>query len=190
MSDAERNGAPADENDAVKPGATSRREIPAAWFWGVLAAVAIVICLTVVGRLIFARRLPELTEAALDAAIQRWQENGPDSYDLEIEIEGQRPGIVTVEVRGGVVTRMTRDGQTPSQQRTWSVWAVPGMFDTIERELELAADPEGEMNAPKNTRLWLRCQFDAKYGYPAQFHRAVFGGGPEVLWRVTHFEAK
>lgn len=171
--------------------ASSGKRQSGPWLWVLVGAVLVGLSLVAVVRLAAGTRLPEVTEAALDDALVRWQENGPNSYRLEIEIEGQRPGIVTVEVEQDVVTKMTRDGQTPSQSRTWSAWAVPGMFDTIERELEMAADPVGEMgdeNASPGARLWLRGEFDPTYGYPAKFHRAVLGGGPEVYWQVTRFE--
>jgi|SRR3972149_5495961 len=136
------------------------------------------------------RPLPELTEAALDAAEERWSERGPANYDLDLEIQGAQPGDVHVEVRGGRATAFQRDGRTPAQQRTWEVWTVPGQFEMIERELELAADPVHEMQTEPGTQLGLRCEFDPDYGYPRQFHRMVFGGGPEVYWRVTDFQSR
>jgi len=139
-----------------------------------------------------ADRLPELTPERLSAAEQLWAENGPASYDLDLVIEGRQPGVVHVEVRQGVTTAMQRDGRTPSQSRVWDEWTVPGIFNTIERELELAADPVNEMssNANPNTRLDLRAAFDPEFGFPSRFHRIVFGGGPEVYWHVTHFQPK
>ena len=150
----------------------------------VLLAVAAIL------RFAVARKLPVLTPARLQAAEQRWHTNGPADYDMDVNIEGNRPGTVQVEVRKQVVTKMVRDGQTPSQQRTWDVWSVPGMFATLEREIELAEDPEREMQAERGTKLWLKAEFDPDYGYPARFHRAVFGGGPEVYWHVTRFQPK
>jgi hypothetical protein len=135
-------------------------------------------------------RLPELTVEHLEAAEKLWAAEGPMSYDLDLVIEGAQPGVVHVEVRDGVTTAMQRDGLAPSQRRVWDVWAVPGMFETIERELQLAEDPEHEMDASAGASVDLRAEFDPKFGYPARFHRIVFGGGPEVYWRVTSFEVK
>jgi hypothetical protein len=136
------------------------------------------------------RRIPPLTEADLVAAEDRWSQHGPASYDLDFDVEGAQPGTVHVEVRAGEVTAMHRDGVTPRQQRTWQYWSIPARFDEIERELELAADPEHEMQTTASTRLVLRCEFDPQYGFPRQFHRIVYGGGPEVYWRVTNFQPK
>ena len=156
--------------------------------WVSFGLIVLLIALLAVVRTMIARRIPELTDARLDAALQRWNSHGPEDYRLEVQIEGLRPGDVSVEVQQGKVVKMTRDGRTPSQRRTWDVWSVPGMFDMIERELELAEDPAGEMDLAQDTRLWLRCEFDSQYGCPVEFHRAVFGGGPEVYWRVVRFE--
>jgi hypothetical protein len=155
-----------------------------------LIVVGVILAIAMMLQLFVARQIPDLTEASLVSAQRRWQEHGPASYELDLEIKGARPGVVHVEVRDGEVTTMTRDGREPSQPRTWHVWSVPGQFETIERELELAADPEYEMQAAAGTELWLRAEFDPKYGYPRQFHRIVFGGGPEVYWRVTKFQAQ
>jgi hypothetical protein len=133
-------------------------------------------------------RLPQLTVEALDAAEKRWDQHGPKSYDLDLTIEGAQPGVVHVEVRDGITTAMQRDGIAPKQRRVWDVWAVPGMFETIERELELAEDPQHEMEAAAGAKVDLRAEFDPTYGYPARFHRIVFGGGPEVYWKVTSFQ--
>lgn len=169
-----------------KSGAVKRSGLGLLAGLGILAFVLLALVFSFAG----SQRLPMLTPETLDAAIARWENNGPTGYDADIVIQGNRPGVVHVEVRQGVVTRMIRDGKAPSQERTWSVWSVPGQFDMIERELELADDPEGEMQASRGTKLWLRCEFDPDYGYPKKFHRAVSGGGPEVYWQVESFLPK
>jgi hypothetical protein len=175
--------------EASPPSPAGQRRFPRSILLA-LVLVALVAGVGVVLKLFVARHLPELTEPLLAAAEARWEANGPANYDLDLELAGARPGVVHVEVRDGEVTAMSRDGVTPSQQRTWYVWSVPGQFETIERELELAEDPQFEMQAAEGTQVVLRAEFDPKYGYPRQFHRLVFGGGPEVFWRVTRFEPK
>lgn len=167
------------------PGARfSRIALAGALLLGLVLAAFVTI------KLLTAERLPELTPDTLSAAEQQWEEKGPSNYDLDLIIEGAQPGVVHVEVRNGVTTAMQRDGRSPSQRRVWDVWTVPGMFDTIEREFDLAADPVHEMDASANARVVLRAAFDPKFGYPARFHRVVFGGGPEVYWRVLSFQPK
>jgi hypothetical protein len=153
----------------------------------VVVLLGLGIVLTIAVEIFVVERLPELTVEHLEAAEKLWAAEGPKSYDLELVIEGAQPGVVHVEVRDGVTTAMQRDGLAPSQRRVWDVWAIPGMFETIERELQLAEDPEHEMDASAGVSVDLRAEFDPKFGYPARFHRIVFGGGPEVYWRVTSF---
>jgi hypothetical protein len=158
----------------------------------VLGIVAVVLAFAIVAVLLqafAAERAPELTEAQLAAAEELWEQKGPASYDMDLEIRGARPGAVHIEVHDGQPTAMTRDGRSPPQ-RTWDVWSVPGQFDTLQRELELAEDPQHEMNVKAGARLQLRCEFDAEFGYPRRYHRYATGGAPEVFWRVTKFEPK
>jgi hypothetical protein len=182
------NETPADHLEATS-GSPNTRVTTAAVTALLLGLVAIVLML-MLAYFVFAQRIPELTPKALEAAQVKWTEVGPAHYVMDIEIGGARPGPVHVEVVDGEVVAMTRDGKAPAQERVWAVWSVPGMFETIERELELAENPEREMNATEGTKLWLRCEFDPQFGYPKVFHRAVRGGGPEVYWKVTKFETK
>jgi len=173
-------------NEAADPDAPSGFRIPP------LAIAVVVLLGLVLGgalavELFVVERLPELTNEKLAAAEKLWDARGPKSYNLDLTIEGAQPGVVHVEVRDGVTTAMQRDGLAPQQRRVWDVWAVPGMFETIEREIELAADPQHEMDAAANASVDLRAEFDPQFGYPARFHRIVFGGGPEVYWKVTSF---
>ncbi len=135
-----------------------------------------------------AERLPELTEATLEKAMAQWDKFGPASYDMAIELRGARPGNVHVEVRDHEVVAETRDGREPGRW-TWKTWSVPGMLDTLSQDLEIAQNPEQQIQAAPGTKWRLRCEFDAHFGYPSRYHRLVTGG-PEVLWHVTNFEPK
>ncbi len=153
----------------------------------ILAMIGAVVVVAVLLQVFVAQRTPELTEARLAAAQELWQQNGPANYDMDLELRGAQPGIVHVEVRDGKVTAMTRDGNVPPE-RTWDVWSVPGQFDTLERELVLAEDPQHEMDVAAGTKLQLRGEFDSEYGFPRRYHRYATGGAPEVFWRVTRFD--
>ncbi|GAF78912.1 unnamed protein product [marine sediment metagenome] len=128
----------------------------------------------------------DLTEDVLDVAEALWKSEGPASYDMEVAIGGARAGLVHVEVRDGQVVSVERDGKTPPE-RTWHVWSVPGQFDTLYRELELAADPMGEIDASNETRWLLRAEFDSQFGYPKRYRRTVSGTGPDISWEVSKF---
>jgi hypothetical protein len=130
--------------------------------------------------------LPRMTADDLAAAEQRWQEHGYESYDLEVEVGGNLSGTYRVSVRNGAVAEPpTRNGQPIAAQHTWNTWTVAGQFDTIRRELELAADPQGEMKAGADTRLLLGAEFHPELGYPIRFRRLVQGAGPDVTWQTV-----
>jgi hypothetical protein len=133
-------------------------------------------------------RIPLLTQTDLDAAKKRWQEHGPVSYDMDIELRGAQAGRVQVSVRNRVVAAETRDGRVP-KEHTWDTWTAPGMFSTIETDMEIAEDPEQAIQAAPGTTWQLRCEFDPLLGLPRRYHRLA-SGGPEVYWRVTRFEAR
>lgn len=133
-------------------------------------------------------RIPVLTEADLTNAQKLWQQHGPASYDMDIELRGARPGNVHVNVRNRVVMAETRDGLVPPEH-TWDTWSVPGMFNTIELDMGTAENPEQTIGAPPGTKWQLRCEFDPKLGIPRRYHRMA-SFGPEVYWRVTKFEAR
>ena len=156
----------------------------------VLALIAMVVL--TIGLLIafFRDDLPVMAAADLAAAEARWAAKGPASYDLDLVIGGERPGLVHVEVRNGKATAMSRDGRTPDQPRTWGVWTVPGQFETIGRELELAADPQRQMQAPPGTRLILQARFHPELGYPLRYRRLVIGQAPAVSWETLQFTRK
>jgi hypothetical protein len=136
-----------------------------------------------------ARRIPELTLEQLESARALWDRHGPASYDLDLEKLGERPGPVHVEVRNGQVSIVTVDGREPPPW-TRETWTVPGQFIMLEQELLLAEDPIHQMQAQAGTKLRLRCEFDAQYGFPREYQRTVYGGGPDVYWRVTSFAAR
>ncbi|HEX4412881.1 MAG TPA: DUF6174 domain-containing protein [Lacipirellulaceae bacterium] len=155
----------------------------------VLACLALaLVCIGLALDYFVAERLPELTEDNLRAATELWRKAGPQSYDMDIELRGARPGQVHVEVRNKEVELETRDGRTPGRW-TWDTWSVPGLFDTLSQDLDIAQDPEGQIQAAKGTTWLPRCEFDPQFGYPLRYHRLV-SGGPEVYWRVTAFHPK
>lgn len=153
-------------------------------FLGVFVAIsAIGVAWIVLGR----DSLPLLSESDLVAARDRWRRHGPASYDLDLQLAGNRPGIVHVEVRAGQVTRMTRDGVEPRQRRTWDYWTVPAMFDTIDQELAMAQDGVWSSADPALGQAELRAVFDPRFGYPLRYHRVVSGKNLETAWTVTGF---
>jgi hypothetical protein len=120
---------------------------------GVACGLGIVLVGVLVVALARREATPRLTREAYEAAVARWEKNGPASYNLDLELSGNRPGKIHVEVRDGQVVRMTRDGVEPMQERTWYYWTVPGQFDTIAEELEMARDPRASFRSPAATEM-------------------------------------
>ena len=100
-----------------------------------------------------------------EAASRLWDEHRPANYNLDIEVTGNRPGRIHVEVRDGQAIQCLRDGVEPSQRRTWYYWTVPGMLDMIGQELDKVDDPAAGFGAsgrlkrrccgPSSTRAWI-----------------------------------
>jgi hypothetical protein len=175
-------------SDPHKGGSAARRLSPRTTLF-VLGSIAFALASLVLALEFFAiERIPLLTESELIAAKKRWQEHGPASYDMEIDLRGAQPGSVQLSVRNRVVTAETRDGRVP-KEHTWETWTVPGMFSTLETDMEIAENPEQTIQAAAGTKWQLRCEFDPKLGIPRRYHRLA-SGGPEVYWRVTRFEAR
>jgi hypothetical protein len=121
--------------------------------------------------------------------MDRWEESGVRSYVMELEITGLRAGNVHVEVKNGSVVDLDR-GATPPPRRTWDVWSVPGQFDMIRRGLEIAENPQREMQAEQGTQVVVRGKFHPELGYPLGFSQITLGGGTEFGWRTVRFERK
>jgi hypothetical protein len=144
--------------------------------------------LLVIGVLMFRESVPPLTAAEYQAAVERWQLKGPKNYNCDIEVYGNRPSTIHVEVRAGEVARMTRDGVEPRQRRTWDYWSVDGQLETIGEELEMAADPKHAFGGGGTAPPILNARFHPELGYPEVYRRIVPGAQQDMAWKTTHFE--
>lgn len=180
---------PSTDESRDAPAGNVRRVRPAALMLGIAAGLAVALVVILAVAILFGDSTPRLTEALYEAAVARWDANGPASYDLDLELTGNRPGKIHVEVRDGQVVRMTRDGVEPKQERTWYYWSVLGQLDTIGQELEMGRDPAQSFNSPAATEMVMWAEFDAKFGYPLKYDRVVLGTNFEIHWKVTRFEA-
>lgn len=150
---------------------------------GLLGAVAILVVLSW-------NRPTELTRSEFDAAQQRWRAAAIDDYDIEIMVTGIRAATYRVQVRGGNPASATIDGRALKNRRTFGTWSVPGMFNTIESDVEHVERRLTEAD-PRSARLTLFATFDELHGYPKKYHRIEWGeagSDSEVTWEVTVFE--
>jgi hypothetical protein len=158
------------------------------WFAGgtLLGLVA-----AILGMVLFSRAtgLPRLTREAYENAGRLWDEHKPAGYNLDVEVTGNRPSRIHVEVRDGQTIHCIRDGVEPSQRRTWYYWTIPGMLDTIGQELEKIDDPATGFGAAAGSSVVLRAEFDPRLGYPRRYLRSVAGQNLDMGWTITRFEA-
>ncbi|HND56122.1 MAG TPA: hypothetical protein PLV92_27085, partial [Pirellulaceae bacterium] len=70
-------------------------------------------------------------------------------------------------------------------------WSIPGMFITMQLDLD-SIDRAAKLAPAKiQPTLTLRARFHAELGYPLEYHRIETGSGgsnPEVYWKVERFE--
>ena len=170
------------------PSTASPRQRKIAWLCLAMTAGVVLGLAATFGISAFARRgwLPVLTDSAFDAARQRWQQNGPDHYNVVATVTGRQSATYRVEVRGGEVLQALRNGLPLRQRRTMGTWSVPGMFGTISADLESQhriAAGTADRNTP---HVRLRAAFDRQLGYPIRYHRMEVrsGGNYEVSWEV------
>jgi hypothetical protein len=126
--------------------------------------------------------VPELTTETFAAAVQRWDSDAPTSYAIETQVKGLQPATYSVEVRDGKVIGASRNGSALRDQRTLGTWSVPGMFGTIESDLQTNADAERDQ-AP----LELRAEFHPQFGYPQRYVRLAWGSKITTSWEVHSF---
>jgi hypothetical protein len=160
----------------------------AAAFFGGLVGLTLVLWLA---RSFGPDALPVVTESALQEARERWRSAAPINYQLDVKLTGRESATFSVKVRNGVVLEATRNGEPLKQERTWGTWTGPGMFETIERDLELAARSKDGKVDPGSSRLLIQGEFDSRWGFPRRYRRMElhrYAANQEVTWEVTRFE--
>ena len=129
--------------------------------------------------------LPAATQAELAEAIAKWDREGPANYDITVRTTGRRSATYVVEVRNGRAQSASLDGRPVTQSRLYSVWSVPGMFNTLQREFELEQAATQRMEgAPQQVRMY--CRWNPTYGYPQSYFREAQGSN-SIGWEVLDF---
>lgn len=166
---------------AVAVWSRRRRRSPV---WMLAAAVAMGAAVAVLVR---RDAPPPLTPERLAAARDLWQERGPDTYDIELDVYADRlaKAHYAVRVRQGEVTSTVRDGTAVASAE--EAFSVAGLFAMLERELELSGDPQAGFGAPPGYRAYLFARFDARSGRPTHYRRTVGGAAGGVEIRVERF---
>ncbi len=127
---------------------------------------------------------PRLTVESYESALARWEQKAITDYTLDVlkELDRQTPERLRTVVRDGQATSLTiNDAEVPKN----ATYTVRGIFDIIERELEMADAEEKQPGQPGDAAL--RALFDAETGVPLVFKRLA-GSGKSVILTVTRFE--
>ncbi len=189
-------GAPV-PGDAQVPTAESRTGITrlaqiqifgAAGFLGLLTAVVGLMVWTAVNQ---RGQLPQLTVEDFEQAKQRWQVHAPADYDITIQVSGRQAAVYHVEVRTGEVVVSTRNSRPLKQRRTRGTWSVPGMFLTMQADVDNAEQHRLGTAKEGVPQVQLHALFDPEFGYPQRYHRTElrkFGNNEAVFWEVTQFD--
>ncbi len=131
-----------------------------------------------------------VTRDRLTKARELWLKNESQNYDLEVTVSGRQGATYEVRVRDGKVTEALRNHVPLKQERTFRTWSGPGMFDTMETDVDTLEFALANPNDPKRTMLTLRAHFDDKTGLPMTYLRSQWGTNMDVSWKVTRFEPK
>jgi len=137
----------------------------------VLAAVVIVA--TVVFVSLQGDRPPALDIAAFEAAREQWQQASYADYTVVVrkDIDSQATErIKTVVEKNTVKSLAINNRQLPIVDS----YTIDGLFEIIERELEMLEESQKRPGQPAKTHLSAR--FDPDTGIPTIFNRLATGG--------------
>ncbi len=149
----------------------------------ILLLIAAAMVLLAVGRVVYG--LPRLGKEQLQAAQDLWRANQIPDYDVTIRVSGRQAAEYRVQVRQGEAREAWRNDAPLKQARTFRTWSVPGMFETMTRDVDHAT---GTIPVPGVGQLKLFCRFDRKYGFPREFLRVESGASNnDVSWKVVDF---
>ena len=152
---------------------------------GMLVAIGVIVAIN-------RQSLPVITPDEFRAARNRWIEAGPPDYDIAVEVTGRKAATYRVSVRQHQVVRAARNDTPLRQQRTMGTWSVPGMFSTMQSDVDNVARIAKGTATAQTPQVTMRGNFDPDLGYPAKYVRlekTSTGGTYEVSWRVIAFES-
>ena len=166
----------------------SARRVSPLVFWGLFAGLAggLLIAL-LLARQQFGDSIPSHSLPAYLNAVDRWNEQAPQDFDLQVEVRGSQPATYFVQVRNGEARSAFRNGSYLPQLRSHETWSVDGMFATLAQDVARLEEAE---QANSNPPFSLRVDFDSQYGYPAHYRRSEYDFPIEVQWDVVLFEPR
>lgn len=138
--------------------------------------------------LVFRESTEPLTRENIENARRLWRSAGLQDYDLQLEVRtaGGTLARYDVSVRDGEVVRLWVNG-LPAESRRPGDFSVPGLFETLEREAELAGEPNGPFSAT-GAQAIMRVRFDENTGHLERYLRSVTGSRETMEIRTVSFK--
>jgi hypothetical protein len=132
------------------------------WIWYFVVLVVLGVAAAAIP--LFYNQYQQLTLPVLQAARERWEQQGPKNYIMEYFKEGNSDGFFVVTVRDGkavsvIAKSKPDDPGRPLEARQLGHYDMFGIMDDIERFLEMDAQP----------------------GAPAVFNQATFAENGQLL---------
>src|SRR5258705_404990 len=93
------------------------------------------ILVLVLMRWMYGDKSPQLTFENYLAALERWNNESPQSYDVEVQVRGSQPATYYVQVRKAEARSAFRNGKFLPQKRSHETWSVDGMFGTLGQDV-------------------------------------------------------
>jgi hypothetical protein len=120
-------------------------------------------------------------------AQDKWDASKPKSYQLLVEMQGDRveKEDFEVTVRDGQVASLKRNGQNV-QPASGQDYSMDGLFRMLREELDLAQKP-ALLGAPEGYSAYLMARFDDKTGRLLEYRRTVGGTSNTINIRVLEF---
>lgn len=123
-----------------------------------------------------------LTTEALARARTNWQAAQIRSYRISYNMFGS---LYEVTVADGLVTELLLNGKIPAVSQP-GAYSVPGLFETLEAELENIHDP----SRPLGEGVVARVRFQSELGYPLRYIRAGTGVSRGATIETVSFEPR
>lgn len=125
--------------------------------------------------------LTEISPRDLDIARNLWIKHGPLNYNLDLEFVA--PATKTdlqLEVRGGIATKLVKNGTPVSRQNELDQWTIEAQFDQIGKYVAMDTS-----DAARTAGWTMRNvgRFNEELGYPEDYSRQ--GTGHQVKYHIT-----
>lgn len=125
--------------------------------------------------------LSEISPPELDIAKRRWQEKGPLNYNLQIAfVAPATKSDLQLEVRGGVATKLVKNGTLVTREDELAKWTVEGQFEQLAKYIAMDTSPAAKGAGWTMINVG---KFDEELGYPVDYSRQ--GTGHQVKYHIT-----